>query len=73
MNRLKEIIRSENQEALSVMQKQGVTILTPAKSTIAEFKAISEKAMQKEEGHKFSLKTQEQALAWLKAYREGKR
>jgi TRAP-type C4-dicarboxylate transport system substrate-binding protein len=73
MSRLREIIRSENQEALSVMQKQGVKILTPAKSTIAEFKTISEKAMQKEEGHKFSLKTQEQAFAWLKAFPEGKR
>jgi hypothetical protein len=28
--------------------------------------------MQKEEGHKFSLKTQEQAFAWLKIFAEGK-
>lgn len=72
MTRLKEIIRSENQEALSVMQKQGVKILTPGKSTVAEFKAISEKAMQKEDGHKFSAQTQEQAFKWLKAHMEGK-
>lgn len=72
MSRLKEIIRSENQEALSVMQKQGVKILTPGKSTVAEFKSISEKAMQKEDGHQFSPKAQEQAVAWLKAYTEGK-
>jgi len=73
MSRLKEMIRSENQEALSVMQKQGVKILAPAKSTVADFKTISEKAMQKDDGHKFSLKTWEQAIAWLKAYPEGQR
>ncbi len=73
MTRLKEVIRTENQEALAVMQKQGVKFLAPGKATIAEFKAISEKAMQKEDGHKFSPKTKEQALAWLKAYAEGKK
>jgi len=69
---LKEVIRSENQEALAVMQKQGVKLLTPGKATLAEFRAISEKSMQKEDGHKFSPKTQEQALTWLKAFAEGK-
>jgi TRAP-type transport system periplasmic protein len=73
MSRLKESIRSENQEALAVMQKQGIKLLAPEQATIGEFKAISEKAMQQEEGHKFSVKTKEQALLWLKAHAEGKK
>jgi TRAP-type C4-dicarboxylate transport system substrate-binding protein len=73
MIRFKEVIRAENQEAVAVMLKQGVKLLSPDKTTIGEFKAISEKAMQKEDGHKFSPKTQEQAYSWLKAYAEGKK
>jgi TRAP-type C4-dicarboxylate transport system substrate-binding protein len=73
MTRLKEIIRAENQEALTVMQKQGIKLISPGKAQIADYKAISEKAMQKESGHKYSLKTKEEVSAWLKAYAEGKK
>ena len=73
MARLKEIIRAENQEALTVMQKQGIKLISPGKAQIADYKAISEKAMQKENGHKFSPKTKEEVSAWLKAYAEGKK
>jgi len=73
MARLKEIIRAENQEALTVMQKQGIKLISPGKAQIADYKAISEKAMQKESGHKFSPKTKEEVSAWLKAYAEGKK
>lgn len=73
MTRLKEIIRAENQEALTVMQKQGIKLISPGKAQIADYKAISEKAMQKENGHKFSPKTKEEVSAWLKAYAEGKK
>ena len=73
MTRLKEIIRAENQEALTVMQKQGIKLISPGKAQIADYKAISEKAMQKESGHKFSPKTKEEVSAWLKAYAEGKK
>ena len=73
MTRLKEVIRTENQESLSVMQKQGVKLLTPGKATIADFKSISEKAMQKENGHTYSPKTKEEVLSLLKAYAEGKK
>jgi TRAP-type C4-dicarboxylate transport system substrate-binding protein len=72
MNRLKQLIRSENQEALAVMQRQGVTFLAPGKTTLDEFKTISEKAMQQEHGHKFTARTKDQAFLWLKAYAEGK-
>jgi TRAP-type C4-dicarboxylate transport system substrate-binding protein len=73
MIRLKEIIRAENQEALAVMQKQGVKFLAPGKATVDDFKAISERAMQKEDAHKFTAKTKEQAFVWLKAYPGGKK
>ena len=73
MTRLKEIIRAENQEALTVMQKQGIKLISPGKAQIADYKAISEKAMQKENGHKYSPKTKEEVSAWLKAYAEGKK
>jgi TRAP-type C4-dicarboxylate transport system substrate-binding protein len=73
MTRLKEIIRAENQEALTVMQKQGIKLISPGKAQIADYKAISEKAMQKESGHKYSPKTKEEVSAWLNAYAEGKK
>jgi TRAP-type C4-dicarboxylate transport system substrate-binding protein len=73
MMRLKEVIRAENQEALNVMQKQGLKVIAPGKAQIAEFKAISENAMQKESSHKYSPKIKEEAFSWLKAYAEGKK
>jgi TRAP-type C4-dicarboxylate transport system substrate-binding protein len=73
MTRLKEVIRAENQEALTVMQKQGLKLVTPGKAQIADYKAISEKAMQRENSHKYSPKTKEEVSAWLKAYAEGKK
>jgi TRAP-type C4-dicarboxylate transport system substrate-binding protein len=73
MVRLKEMIRAENQEALAVMQRQGIKLLTPGTARLAEYKAVSEKAMQKESGHKYSPTTREKALALLKAYSEGRK
>jgi TRAP-type C4-dicarboxylate transport system substrate-binding protein len=73
MKRLKEVIRAENQEALNVMLKQGLKVTAPGKAQIAEFKAISEKAMQKESSHKYSPKIKEEVFSWLKVYAEGKK
>ena len=73
MLRLKGIIRGENQEALNVMQNQGVKVTAPGKAQIAEFKTISENAMQRESSHKYSPKTKENAFSWLKVYAEGKK
>jgi len=73
MTRLREVIRAENQEALTVMQNQGVKLLTPGKAQIADYRDISEKAMQKESSHKYSPKTKEAVFSWLKAYAEGKK
>jgi TRAP-type C4-dicarboxylate transport system substrate-binding protein len=73
MARLKEAIRSENREALGVMQKQGIKLLTPGKAQIADYRAISEKAMQRESSHKYSPQSKEAVSAWLKAFAEGKK
>jgi TRAP-type C4-dicarboxylate transport system substrate-binding protein len=73
MKRLKEIVRAENQEALSVMQTQRLKIIAPGTAQLTEFKAISEKAMQKESSHKYSPRIKEEVLSWLKAYTEGRR
>jgi TRAP-type C4-dicarboxylate transport system substrate-binding protein len=73
MMRLKEVIRAENQEALNVMQKQGLKVVAPGKAEIAEFKAISENAMQKKSSHKYSPQIKAEAFSWLKAYGEGKK
>jgi TRAP-type C4-dicarboxylate transport system substrate-binding protein len=71
--RLREAIRAENQEALSVMQKQGIKLLTPGEAQIADYKAISEKAMQRESSHKYSPQTRQTVSSWQKAYAEGKK
>jgi len=47
MDRLKLIIRKENEEALRVMAKHGVKILKPSEDQINEFKALSNKAMKR--------------------------
>jgi len=73
MTRLREVIRAENQEALTVMQNQGIKLLTPGKAQIADYKDIAEKAMQKESSHKYSPKTKEAVFSWQKAYAEGKK
>jgi TRAP-type C4-dicarboxylate transport system substrate-binding protein len=73
LTRMKEVIRAENQEALSVMQKQGVKLLTPGKAQIADYKAISLKAMQKEGSHKYSPAAKAEVDSWLNAFAEGKK
>ena len=47
MDRLKLIIRKENEEALRVMAKHGVKILKPSVDQVNEFKALSNKAMKR--------------------------
>ena len=71
--KLKDIIRRENQDALNLMLKQGVQLLTPDPGQIAEYKRISEKAMSRVGGHKFSASAWEEVSALLKAYREGRK
>jgi TRAP-type C4-dicarboxylate transport system substrate-binding protein len=70
MARLKTTIRKENQEALQVMVKHGVKIITPSPAQVAEFKTVSEKAMQRLVDKSFSKKVKDEVSAKLEAYRK---
>jgi TRAP-type C4-dicarboxylate transport system substrate-binding protein len=70
MTRLKTTIRKENQEAIQVMVKHGVKIITPLPEQIAEFKKVAAKAMQRIEGKSFSKKVRDEVTAKLEAYRK---
>ena len=73
LNKLKEMVRNENQQALIVMEKQGVKILKPSNETVEEFKRLSDKAMQRL-GHKsFSNKVRDEVSAYLDEYRRIKK
>jgi TRAP-type C4-dicarboxylate transport system substrate-binding protein len=71
MDQLKNVIRKENQEALEVMSKHGVKILTPPLEEIMKFKELSNRAMQRLEGSSFSKKIRAEVEAYLKTYRQG--
>lgn len=71
MRRLKEIIRKENQEAVRVMEKHGVKLLSPARDQVKEFKKLSDKALQRPAAQSFSREVLEEALAHLEAFRKG--
>lgn len=69
MNQLKNVIRKENQEALQVMAKHGVKILKPSQDQIDEFKALSNKAMNRLGEKSFSQEVRKEVEGHLKAYR----
>ena len=73
LDQLKVITRQENQEAIRVMEKQGVQLITPPQDQVAEFKLLSNTAVTKLVGHSFSKKVLENVTAHLEAYRHGKR
>jgi TRAP-type C4-dicarboxylate transport system substrate-binding protein len=73
LDRLKMQTRRENQEAIKVMQSNGVKIVNPSKDQIAEFKELSDKALSHFTNQTFSTKVLEQATAILEAYRKGKK
>jgi TRAP-type C4-dicarboxylate transport system substrate-binding protein len=73
LDELKTITRRENQEAIRVMQNNGVKIVTPSKDQVAEFKRLSEKALSHFTNQTFSTKALADATAILEAYRKGKR
>ena len=70
MNELKTTIRKENQEAIQVMVKYGVKIITPSASQVAEFIKVSNQAMQRLEGESFSKKIRDEVTAKIEAYRK---
>jgi TRAP-type C4-dicarboxylate transport system substrate-binding protein len=73
LNQLKTVTRNENQEAIKVMAKHGVKIITPSKDQIDEFKRLSNKVMSHISGQTFSQKVLGEVTSLLESYRrEGK-
>jgi TRAP-type C4-dicarboxylate transport system substrate-binding protein len=73
LDQLKTVTRNENREAIKVMTKQGVKIITPSKEQIDEFKKLSTKAMERVIGQTFSKKVFDEVTSSLENYRRGAR
>jgi TRAP-type transport system periplasmic protein len=73
LDQLKTITRRENQEAIRVMQNNGVKIVTPPRDQVVEFKRLSEKAIAHFTNQTFSPKALEDATAILENYRKGRK
>ena len=71
LDQLKIITRNENRDAIKVMVKNGVKIVTPTKDQIDEYKRLSNKAMGQIRGHTFSQKVLEDVTSLLENYRRG--
>jgi len=73
LDQLKTVTRNENREAIKVMTKQGVKIITPSKEQIDEFKKLSTNAMEHVIGQTFSKKVFDEVTSSLENYRKGAR
>ncbi|MBN1254265.1 MAG: TRAP transporter substrate-binding protein DctP [Deltaproteobacteria bacterium] len=73
LDQLKTVTRSENQEAITVMKKHGVKIITPSADQIAEFKRLSDTAMARLVNKSFSKKVMDEVTTDLEIYRKGKK
>jgi TRAP-type C4-dicarboxylate transport system substrate-binding protein len=73
MDQLKTITRNENRDAIQVMTKQGVKIVTPSKEQIEEFRKLSDKAMGHISGQTFSKKVLEEVSSYLENFRKGRK
>jgi len=69
MDKLKLVIRKENQEALKVMAKHGLKILKPSDNQIDEFKALSNKALKRLGKNSFSPKVHQEVIEHLNTFR----
>jgi TRAP-type C4-dicarboxylate transport system substrate-binding protein len=70
LDQLKIITRNENREAIKVMAKQGVRIITPSKDQFEEFKRLSNRAMGHIGGETFSKKVLDEVTSSLDSYRK---
>jgi len=73
LNQLKIITRNENRDAVKVMVKNGVKIVTPSKTQIDEYKRLSDRAMSHISGPTFSRKVLEEITSLLESYRKGEK
>jgi TRAP-type C4-dicarboxylate transport system substrate-binding protein len=71
LDQLKIITRNENRDAVKVMVKNGVKIITPSKDQLEEFKKLSHKAMGHPGSQSFSKKVLEEVTSLLESYRRG--
>jgi TRAP-type C4-dicarboxylate transport system substrate-binding protein len=70
MAALKQQVRKENQEAIQVMQTHGIKLVKPSPDQIEEFKKLSDRAIQRIGGHKFSNDVLRQVKAYLDDFRK---
>ena len=70
-DQLKTITRNENRDAVKVMVKNGVKIITPSKDQIEEYKRLSNRAMGHIGGQTFSKKVLDEVTSLLESYRRG--
>jgi TRAP-type C4-dicarboxylate transport system substrate-binding protein len=70
MKELKSTVRKENREAIEVMVKHGVKIITPTAAQVTEFKKVSNQAMQRLEDKSFSKKIRNEVISKIETYRK---
>jgi hypothetical protein len=70
---LKVITRNENRDAINVMVKNGVKMITSSKSQIDEYKRLSNSAMGHISGQTFSKKVLDEVTSFLESYRRGEK
>ena len=71
LDQLKVITRNENRDAIKVMVKNGVKIITSSKDQIDEYKRLSNNAMGHISGQTFSKKVFDEVTFFLESYRRG--
>jgi TRAP-type C4-dicarboxylate transport system substrate-binding protein len=71
LEQLKIITRNENRDALKVMVKNGVKVVTSTQDEIDEYKRLSSKAIRHIRGQTFSKKTLDEVTSILVNYRKG--
>jgi TRAP-type C4-dicarboxylate transport system substrate-binding protein len=71
LDQLKIITRNENRDALKVMVKNGVKVITSSKDQIDEYKRLSNKAMGHVSGQTFSKKVLDDVTSLLENDRRG--
>ncbi len=71
LGQLKAVARNENQEAIKVMVKHGVKVVTPSKEQIDELRKLSNDGMARITGKAFSRTTFDDVTSQLINYRKG--
>jgi TRAP-type C4-dicarboxylate transport system substrate-binding protein len=69
LDQLKAVTRNENRDAVKVMVKNGVKLITPPKDQIDEYKRLSNNAMGHISGKTFSKKVLDEVTSLLESYR----